>query len=338
MGSHRQPAYRCHCRCVHHVAPGTERIARARTSASAHLGNDSEAGDNGAVPAPPAVALLHHRAELLRAPSPDEGELAEVTEALRAQLDSGCRIRRIEMDGSPDAGRDPMAAEHLASLEPVNPVAGRADMRRRFGRDRRVFVLVHEALGDLPANIVWVALQRGLPDSLGDVLDPDAVPLDPATADTAVYYSIWNVQPGLAGMGGGRELIESAARLLSGELPQLATHVTLSPVPGFRRWLAAAGHADTSAPAERATLCAHYLTSMRTDGRPVDPVARFHLGNGARLLRVLEDADPSALGMQRSWGVMANYRYEPEDRAANRDSLAAGDPAVGESVAQMLHR
>ena len=89
-----------------------------------------------------------------------------------------------------------------------------------------------------------------------------------------------------------------------------------------------------AAEAERA--CATYLTTTGDDGRPIDPVARFHLGNGARLWHLAGDADRSERGMQRSFGLMANYRYEPEDRAANAEALRQGRPALGPGVAALL--
>ncbi len=126
------------------------------------------------------------------------------------------------------------------------------------------------------------------------------------------------------------------------ELPGLHTFVTLSPVPGFRRWLQdseAAARLDelVEQPDELLRACARYLTTLGEDGRPVDPVARFHMGNGARLFDV-GGADRSERGMDRSFGIMANYRYEPEDRAENAASLHRGRPALGDSVADLLTR
>ncbi|MGI9577740.1 MAG: malonyl-CoA decarboxylase domain-containing protein, partial [Microthrixaceae bacterium] len=225
--------------------------------------------------------LLSQRAEMLETRSRDDVELGEITAALESRLSTRPQIRRIVLGGDPEGDAE---ARRLAALEPVNPLDGEADLLDRFERDRRVFALVHESLGELPANILWVALTQGIPERLGSVLAPDAPTIEADDADTAVYYSIWNVQPGLAGMGGGRELIEATAAHLGAELPNLRTHVTLSPIPGFRRWLRAQGFDDEAAPGDLETLCARYLCSQRSDGRPIDPVARFHLGNGARLL------------------------------------------------------
>lgn len=298
------------------------------------FGNWPDRGDNRAVPADGTHSLLERRAHLLGTRSRDDAELAEVTAELAAALSNHPSIRRIVLGAGPHGDEE---ARSLAAMEPVNPLEGQADLADRFDNDRRVFALVHDSLPDLTANIVWVALRQGLPDRLQDILDPSAPTIDAGTADTAVYYSIWNVQPGLAGLGGGRELIEATASLLSSEFPNLSTHVTLSPVPGLRRWLVAEGFDEGSPPGDLESLCARYLCTSRADGRPIDPVARFHLGNGARLLRVLADADTSQTGQSRSWGMMANYRYVPEDRAANREALAGGSPALGQLVQRLLH-
>ena len=284
---------------------------------------------------PSPVALLERRAELLSRRARTDAEqhdLDDLTRALRDILAGEPAVRRLELE--PAGG----LAHRLAALEPVNPVHGEADLRDRFDVDRRVFVLEHPALVDRPMNVVWVALRRGLPDGLADVLDPALPPDDPRAADTAVFYSIWNAEPGLAGLGRGLDLLEGALGQLASELPGLSTFVTLSPIPGFRRW--AATHEvglDDRCPAEDLRrACALYLTGLGANGRLLDPVARFHMGNGARLLRVRAGADTSPRGRERAWGLMANYRYGPEDRAANREALAAGSPAIGDDVAGLL--
>jgi malonyl-CoA decarboxylase len=226
--------------------------------------------------------------------------------------------------------------DRLAAAEPVHPFRGPDDLADRLADDRRCFVLEHPSLADRPLNVVWVALWQGVPHDLAAVLDPTAPTGDPAAADTAAFYSIWNVEPGLVGLPGGRTLLIGAMAALRAELAGLSTFVTLSPIPGLRRWIEADD--ATPAPSEEELLRAgaHYLTSLRDDGRPLDAVARFHLGNGARLLSICAGADRSERGMDRSFGLMANYRYEPEDRDANRVALAAGDVVVGEQVASLL--
>jgi malonyl-CoA decarboxylase len=285
------------------------------------------------MPDSPTPEQLDRRAELLaHCGSEDAAELAELTETLRHALHDGrLRVRRLVPE------RDGELLDRLVLAEPVHPFSGPDDVADRLAEDRRCFVLEHPALRGRPLNVVWVALWRGVPHDLGAVLDPSAPTTDPASADTAAFYSIWNVEPGLVGLPGGRTLLVGAVEALRDELAGLTTFATLSPVPGLRRWL----EADTSVPTpptqdQLLRAGARYLTSLRDDGRPLDSVARFHLGNGARLLSICPDADRSPRGLERSFGLMANYRYEPEDREANRATLRAGTVVVGDQVAALL--
>lgn len=284
---------------------------------------------------PDLVALLDRRAGLLEAGPSDE--LDAVTEDLRAVL-SGARPVLRRLTGAP-GDDDGGLLERLAAQEPVHPVVSAEDLRDRVDEDRRCFVLEHPALRGRPFNVVWVALWRGIPTDLWEILDPGAPVGDPSDADTAVFYSIWSVEPGLVGFPGGGELIERAGEALRAELPRLRTLVTLSPVPGFREWWLER-HGEGAGPDEHhdrhedALLaeCAEYLVSRDGDGRLLDPVARFHLRNGARLFALQRHGDRSERGQGRSFGIMANYRYEPEDRAENRRLLAQGRVALGEDV------
>jgi len=196
----------------------------------------------------------------------------------------------------------------LGRLEPVNPPRDPADLRRRLAADRLLYVL---DVDDEPAVALWVALTTTVPVHLDEVIGEHVPVLDPELADVAVFHSVWNIP--------GRPAIADLDR----RHPRVGTAVTISPLPGLRSWIE--GRAVDVPPPSRelVDLAATYLRSL-DEGVPIDPVARFHLGNGARLLRILPGADPSALGLERSFGVMANYRYVPEDRAANRRSLAAG--------------
>lgn len=238
---------------------------------------------------------------------------------------------------------DPDQLARLLQREPVNPVddvdgPGVFDraLADRTDVDRRVFGLVDPADTTRTRTVLWVALTRGPATSLVELTD-DRPPTDPAEADTAVFWSIWNDDPDVAGRGNGLDLIVGAAALLSDELPALGTFVTLSPAPGFRRWVERGGAVvDPDDPDSVAAAAARYLTTLDEHGTPIDPVARFHLRNGARLWRVRPGGDPSARGAARSFGLLVNYRYEPEDRDANRASLDAGSVAVGDAVADLL--
>ncbi len=271
------------------------------------------------------AALVDRRAQLLVDRSGPE-LLGPATDALAGALGAAVpvvrRVCRDEVD----------LVERLVAHEPVHPFAGPADVDDRFDEDRRCFVLDHPMLPGRPLNVVFVALWNGVPGRITDLLDPAAPTADPATADAAVFYSIWNVEPGARGMDGGRRLIEGAAEQLGVEFPGLETFVTLSPVPGLRQWAEQGWTEELDADhPDLLHAAATYLTSVE-DGRPVDAVAGFHLGNGARLFGLHRHADPSVRGEQRSFEVMANYRYAPEDRAANRALLARGTVATSPAV------
>jgi len=262
-------------------------------------------------------------------------ELDELTAELGSMMhNEQLFVRRL------DRSEPAAVLDRLVELEPVHPFGGPDDLDDRLDEDRRCYVLEHPDLPGRPLNVVWCALRNGVPADLGPILDPGAPTGPTATADTAAFYSIWNVEPGLVGLPGGRTLMEGAVAALRDELPALSNYVTLSPVPGFRAWhdalTAEPGRGSRDDAEALLAQCARYLTERRGDGRPLDDVARFHLGNGARLLALCPSADRSERGRRASFGIMANYRYEPEDRAANRAELREGRPALGDQVRALL--
>jgi len=260
--------------------------------------------------------------------------------------------------------------EKLIAYEAVHEIQGWDDLRRRLAADRRCFAFFHPALPGEPLIFVEVALVQGLAAAVQPLLSRDDPPGDPTKADTAIFYSISNCQEGLRGISFGNFLIKQVVEELKAELPQLTRFSTLSPVPGFRRWLerqlgpsgadatvadtvvfreseasrlnAAAG--DTVAGATNAfraltndgdwwrdvaraevlrepllRLCAEYLTQPNKGAGGIDPVARFHLGNGARLERINWLGNTSARGMKEAFGVMVNYLYDPDAIEANHE-------------------
>ena len=193
---------------------------------------------------------------------------------------------------------------------------------------------------DDPLIFVEVALCDAIPAAIGPILAEDRAALDPARATTAVFYSISNCQNGLRGVSFGSFLIKQVVEELSRDFPALSTFVTLSPVPGFTRWLGSEPALSESPDEALGPLCARYLTeARRADGRPLDPVARFHLGNGARLERVNPDADGSVRGQRESRGVMVNYLYDLREIERNHEAFAqAGEIAQSSAVRRLARQ
>jgi malonyl-CoA decarboxylase len=229
-----------------------------------------------------------------------------------------------------------------------------------------------------PLIFVEIALLKGVPSGVQLLLDQNAPLHDPQTADTAIFYSISNAQRGLRGISLGNLLLKRVIEDLRRDLPRLKLFATLSPLPGFRKWLdeAAAGGATPLAAADAAKLaqmldtgarevtlaaalahpawagdakfaailrepleklCARYLLKEKSGGQPLDPVANFHLNNGARVNRILWLADTSARGMQQSYGIMASYRYDLDEVDKNHERfLHSGQIAASSRVLRLL--
>jgi len=244
--------------------------------------------------------------------------------------------------------------EKLIEYEAVHEIAGWKDLHRRLASDRRCFAFFHPALPEEPLIFIEVALTERISTTVAPLLDPDSPEVDPARADCAMFYSITNCQDGLRGISFGNLLIKQVVHELGREFPRLKTFATLSPVPGFRAWLAgiARDYAvsvpdlarlderdwfENPAVAERLRpplmgLCAHYLTAVKKDDEPLDAVARFHLGNGARVERLNWGADPSPKGLKQSYGLMVNYLYDPKRLDKNRAQLAQGQIPISGAV------
>jgi malonyl-CoA decarboxylase len=254
-------------------------------------------------------------------------------------------LRRIDW-------RSPAAVlDKLIAYEAVHEIQGWSDLKRRLAPDRRCFGFFHPALPGEPLIFVEVALVNGLSAAVQPILaqGDDAGENEAAAraranrADTAIFYSISNCQDGLRGVSFGNFLIKQVVQELEAEFPRLTRFSTLSPVPGFRRWLGKRLAAD---PAEAASLapleteswwrdaaraeamrgplmglCATYLTTAGPSG-PGDPVARFHLGNGARLEQINWLGNTAARGIAESYGLMVNYLYDPETIEANHEAYA----------------
>ncbi|MGA1180671.1 MAG: malonyl-CoA decarboxylase [Marivivens sp.] len=226
--------------------------------------------------------------------------------------------------------------EKIIAYEAVHAIDSWDDLRRRLEpADRRCFAFFHPAMPDEPLIFVEVALMRGIAHSIQALLAEGRAVRPTEEADTAVFYSISNCQPGLAGISFGNSLIKQVAADLSQELPELRTFVTLSPLPGFVKWLdEIAIDASTAGGPLLCAYAAHYLVHEKDrSGMPVDPVARFHLGNGAIVHQVHAEADTSAKGKRQSAGLMVNYLYDLSRVAQNHDLFATkGEIAQSQQI------
>ena len=215
--------------------------------------------------------------------------------------------------------------EKIIAYEAVHAIDSWDDLRSRLEpADRRCFAFFHPAIPDEPLIFVEVALTKGTPNSVQALLARDRTAIAAQDADTAVFYSISNCQAGLASISFGNSLIKQVASDLASELSGLKTFVTLSPIPGLRKWLSEQGHTlDTSDPEAVRRAAAHYLMNAKNGaGAPYDPVARFHLGNGAIVHAVHGNADSSPNGMAQSGGAMVNYLYDLKRVAQNHEKFA----------------
>ncbi|WGF90425.1 malonyl-CoA decarboxylase [Marinivivus vitaminiproducens] len=269
------------------------------------------------------------------------------------------RLERITWD-SPAALLD-----KLIAYEAVHEIRSWEDLRHRLHRSRRCYAYFHPSMPGEPLIFVQVALVEGIAGSVQRLLDPQVSDPQPEEADTAIFYSISNAQSGLRGISFGNFLIKRVVDHISRDLPNVKTFATLSPMPGFKVWLA--GQLESAAPRDVLTedeerklgehaarlgreaslaslldqpgwhadeklvealqepllkAAARYLLARRSDGKPLDPVARFHLGNGARIERVNIQADLSRQGLSNSLGVMVNYLYHRDEIERNHEAFA----------------
>ena len=260
--------------------------------------------------------------------------------------------------------------EKVMRYEAVHAIRGWDDLRRRLdARDRRCYAFFHPALGDEPLIFVEVALTGAVPARTQNVLDAEVGEVYAEEARTAAFFGISNCQYGLRGISFGNFLIKQVVRELKNELPDLETFVTLSPLPGFADWLARLRRGETDEPGLdddqrtalahlddadwprrhgddddlRATvlaLAAHYLANERNDrGLPLDPVARFHLVNGARMERINWLGDTSEKGVRRSLGLMVNYVYDLREIDHNHEQLVnEGVVATAPGIRRLLRQ
>jgi malonyl-CoA decarboxylase len=258
--------------------------------------------------------------------------------------------------------------EKIIRYEAVHRIRGWDDLRRRIDPpDRRCYAFFHPALVDDPLIFVEVAVTREIPTAIAPILTSQRDVIRPDKATTAVFYSISNCQRGLTGVTFGHFLIKQVAEEISREIPNIATFVTLSPVPGFAAWLTRERTHETSkvlSPEDRATLASldtdgwwqvpatrdalrdpvmraaawYFLHARNRNGTPIDPVARFHLGNGARLEQLDWLADSSTRGVGQSHGLMVNYLYDLKNIEKNHEAYAEARTVVAANGVKRLVR
>jgi len=273
-------------------------------------------------------------------------------------------LRRISWD-SPAS-----LIEKLIKYEAVHDIRSWSDVKNRLDSDRRCYGFFHPRLDGEPLIFVEVALVDAMAGSITPLLDEAAAPSDLARATTAIFYSISSTQAGLRGVSFGDSLIKRVVETLKDEFPRLKSFATLSPIPGLRAWITRnAGtvleRLDAKARAELAKslgaepvaqqllaawdkplqldpkspvrqlllrAAAQYLGRELQDGKPLDPVARFHLGNGARVERLNWAGDPSAKGLKQSYGLMVNYLYDLKRLDKHRTLLVGGRVPVSGAI------
>ncbi len=277
---------------------------------------------------------------------------AELRDLLSSWFDVGnLELRRISWDTPASL------LEKLIAYEAVHEITSWNDLKNRLEDDRRCYGFFHPGMPDEPLIFVEVALVEGLAGNLVELLDTESPTGSPTEADTAIFYSISNCQPGLAGVNLGNLLIKQVVSALLAELPHLKMFSTLSPIPGLRSWLDERTEVLPAAVASAMSdetwvddplrvealeqplleLAAHYLLTAKRGQHAQDRVANFHLSNGSRVERLNWMANPTPVGLDRSLGIMVNYRYVPDDIARNHHLyLADGEISAHSSVRALL--
>ena len=265
--------------------------------------------------------------------------------------------------------------EKLIQYEAVHDIKSWADVKNRLDSDRRCYGFFHPRLPDVPLIFVEVALVDEIASDIVPLLDELGAEADLQKATTAIFYSISNTQVGLRGVSFGDSLIKAVVETLKQEFPRLKVFATLSPIPGYRSWLEKniAGLLEKLDTKERNALgravgfeppganhflaalasplqlpekslvrhylmrfAAEYLGRLNAQGQPHDPVARFHLGNGARVDRLNWAGDPSPKGIKQSYGLMVNYLYDLKRLDKHRGLLADGTVPVSSAIEDLM--
>ncbi len=297
------------------------------------------------------VVMRGHLLQVLRANPEFRGIDSDLKHLFISWFNKGfLELRRI------DWSSPALVLEKIIDYEAVHEINGWEDLRSRLREDRRCFAFFHPALDNDPLVFVEIALTDDIPGAMAPLLQQEREVPVTERVNTVVFYSISNCHPGLAGISFGNFLIKNVVEELKKEIATLKTFVTLSPVPGFRKWLLSADLqglvadelvAGVREPVGRVVeaevydahikLCAHYLLRVKAGELPRDPVARFHLGNGARLHRIHGGADLSVKGREQSAGIMVNYLYDlPKIEEYHEAYFDKGTISVSRVVSRLL--
>ena len=320
-----------------------------------------------------AATLLEMRADLvreLRQHSGLEAVEADFSHVLRSWFNPGF-LKLVRVDWNAPA----RLLEQIIRHEAVHAIRGWDDLRRRLEPDRRCFAFLHPALPEDLLIFVEVALTNAMPDSIAPLIDGSSIDPHPERARHAVFYSISNCQPGLRGVSLGNFLIKQVCETLKSEFPRLSRFCTLSPMPGFAAWLRRGAQFDAGrlskgagarvdpareslrkafgdpiGPTDLAALegaqepvreallrlGGAYLLLTRDQDPASDPVARFHLDNGARIERINFLANRSARGLRESCGMMVNYVYDLPAIERNHENFVQGRIEASHAVLQRV--
>ncbi len=317
--------------------------------------------------APGGTAALVHMREQLMDVLAHRGDLSAVDDDFVHLFSSWFNrgflvLRRI------DWATPALILDKIIRYEAVHEISDWDELRRRIEPpDRHCYAFFHPALVDEPLIFVEVALTREIPNAIEPILSPTREVMESDKMRTATFYSISNCQRGLAGVSFGNFLIKQVVEEISRAMRKLSIFVTLSPVPNFAAWLAkerAQENSTALTESDRAALAAldiadwwqnaetaeqvkdpllraaawYFLRVRDRRGLPVDPVARFHLGNGARLERINWLADTSDKAMAQAHGLMVNYQYDLDDIEKNHETYVEGRTVVASSAVQRLLR
>ena len=312
-------------------APGLTRLTKLAEPRWMELFRRLNATDGGTV----RLVRLRQRILKLTSTLPDAARIdSGLQSLLRMWFNPGFLILQ-PIDWSTPAN----ILEKIIAYEAVHEISSWEDLRARLApEDRRCFAFFHPSMPEEPLIFVEVALTDETPGQIVPILRIDRETIPGDSASTAVFYSISNCQSGLAGISFGNFLIKRVAQELKQEFPELKRFVTLSPVPGLMRWLRVrepelastflagddAFWNEEAVDSERefkAAVLRYFLESDREDRLPNDPVARFHLGNGASLEQLNFAADLSEKGISQAGGLMVNYLYDLEGVEANHEAF-----------------